>query len=104
MSKSVWITSHLVVGGHAETVSGIREYVDTLDAALRALDRGTTAILPAGAFDLAKQVLLAAGRDEAGAEWQVRSALGQVSFTDAELDACFSGYLRLHLVPRQDEA
>ena len=33
-------------------------------------------ILPASEFDLARQVLVAAGRDEAGAQWAVDSAQG----------------------------
>lgn len=77
MSDSFWITDRLVVGGNAGTVSGIREHVTTVEAALRGLRRGTTAVLPAGAFDLAKQVLLAAGRDEEGAQFAVNLAQGR---------------------------
>ena len=73
---TIFITSHLVCGDAPTKVSGVMVKTTDPHRAVEILDAGHTAVLPHGAFDLAKQVLRLAGCDDAHCDYQVAVARG----------------------------
>jgi hypothetical protein len=72
-SGSVFVTSHLVLGDIPMTVTGLRLRADTPAEAVKIIEAGGTAVLPAGDYEGAADVLRRFGADEDHVQWQVYS-------------------------------
>ena len=75
-TETYFITSHLLVGSMPQNLSGIFTWANSVPEAVRALRAGATAVLPAGSFDLARQVLLALDADPAFVDFSIALSQG----------------------------
>jgi hypothetical protein len=72
-SRSVFVTSHLVLGDIPMMVTGLRLRADNPAEAVKIIEAGGTAVLPAGDYEGAADVLRRFGADEDHVQWQVYS-------------------------------
>lgn len=74
--QTYYVTSHLLVGEMPRHLTGILTWADDVPQAVRGLRAGATVVLPAGQFDLARQVLLELGADPAFADFSIAVSQG----------------------------
>lgn len=72
--SSAFVTTHLVVGDPPSKISGRTSQVQSTEQAIEVIERGGTAVLPDGAWDLAADVLRYFGADEEHIRFQVDTA------------------------------
>jgi hypothetical protein len=100
--RCAFVTSHLVVGADLPTkISGEIVRVDSVTEAMAVIERGGTAVLPAGRWDLAEAVLLGFGASPEHASWQIASSKGKVPVSD-EPEVSFSSPTVVSIQPTSD--
>ena len=74
--QTFYVTANLLIGSMPTHLTGVLTWVDNVPQAVRALRADATAVLPSGAFDLAREVLLELGADPAYADFCIAVSQG----------------------------